>query len=163
MSGALLTGRTRSGWLPAGARAEWQFGQTVGVGEYGRLLGWGNAATDMYMYNFRAVGVNVIVNLFLGLLAWVVFVVLEPLLVWLGTRRERRRNRSSSQARPGARGPTRRFRPARAGPTRVAASGSSYGRRGLAPMRPVILRLTGRVWHFAPTLSTVVDERDLRT
>lgn len=56
------------------------------------------AATDAHIYVFRDVDVYPLVSIFFGLVAWVVFVVLEPLVVWLGTRRETRRNSLSPQA-----------------------------------------------------------------
>lgn len=45
-------------------------------------------ATDLHIYTFRAVDVNVLANLFFGLVAWAVFAVLEPFVMWLGTRQE---------------------------------------------------------------------------
>lgn len=49
---------------------------------------FGPPATDLHIYTFRAVDVNVLANLFFGLVAWAVFAVLEPFVMWLGTRQE---------------------------------------------------------------------------
>lgn len=48
----------------------------------------------------RPVDVYAMVNIFVGLLAWAMFAVLEPLLMGLGVRLERRRNRLRPQGEP---------------------------------------------------------------
>ena len=57
-------------------------------------------ATDTHIYALRDIDVYPLVSIFFGLLAWVVFLALEPLVSWLGTRRERARARLSLRAIP---------------------------------------------------------------
>ena len=53
-----------------------------------------------HFYDRRPVDVYAMVNIFVGLLAWAMFAVLEPLLMGLGVRLERRRNRLRPQGEP---------------------------------------------------------------
>jgi len=53
-----------------------------------------------HFYDRRPVDVYAMVNVFVGLLAWAMFAVLEPLLMGLGVRLERRRNRLRPQGEP---------------------------------------------------------------
>jgi hypothetical protein len=50
-----------------------------------------------HFYDRRAVDVYAMVNIFVGLLVWAMFAVLEPLLMGLGAHLERRRSRLRPQ------------------------------------------------------------------
>ena len=55
-----------------------------------------------HFYDRRPVDVYAMVNIFVGLLVWAMFAVLEPLLMGLGAHLERRRNRLRPQGEPAA-------------------------------------------------------------